>query len=95
VLRGLLVVEELRQRSAVGERAPEVRVRGDGGVAVAAQLELADHQLVEQAHHIGAGADQVIGISEGALQRAGAAELLAALQHENRAAAAREVGRGG
>ncbi len=61
----------------------------------AAQVELAHHQLVEQADDVGAGADHEALVGEGALQRAGAAEPLAALEHEHAAPGPGQVGGGG
>ena len=52
-------------------------------------------QLVEQADDVGAGADHVLLVGERALERAGPAQPLAPLEHEDRLAGAREVGSGG
>ena len=88
-------IDEAGVRAAVGERAPEVRVGRGDPVAVALELELGDHHRVEQADDVGAGADHEALVGERALERAGAAELLAALEHEHRAAGPGEVGGGG
>ena len=83
------------KRGAVLERDPQV---GVGDVDVEAALlepELVDHELVEQADDVGARADDVVGVGERALERAGAAEPLAALEHEHRLAGLGEVGGGG
>ena len=53
--------------------------------------QLADDQLVEQADDVGARADDVARVAERPLERAGAAEPLAALEHEDRLAGAGEV----
>ena len=71
------------KRGAVLERDPEVRVGDPEAQAALAQLELVDDALVEQAEHVGAGADDEALVGEGALQRAGAAEPLAALEDEH------------
>jgi len=85
-------LEELGERAAAGKRAPEVRIRRGHPVAVATEVELVDHELVEQADHVGAGADQVARIGERLLERAGTAELLASLEHQRGASGAGEVG---
>ena len=90
--RGRLVVEELGERGAVGKRAPEVRIGGHDPVAVAAEIELANDALVKQADHVGAGADQIAIVAERLLQRAGTAELVAALEDQDLLAGKREVG---
>ena len=64
-------------------------------VAVAAQVELVDDPLVEQPDDVGARADHVPSVVERALERAGAAELVARLEHEHRPAGPGEVGGGG
>ena len=80
---------------AVGERDPQVGV-GDVDVEAALpELELLDDELVEQADDVGAGADDEVGVVERALERAGAAEPLAALEHEDALAGLGEVGGGG
>ena len=63
--------------------------------AAPAQVELGDHELVEQADDVRARAHDEALVGERALERAGAAQALAALEHEHRAAGAREVGRRG
>ena len=62
---------------------------------MALELELGDHDRVEQADDVGAGADHVALVGERALEGAGAAELVAALEHEHRLAGLGEVGGGG
>ena len=80
---------------AVLERDPEVGV-GDVDVQAAAlERELPDHEVVEQADDVGAGADDVVGVGERALERARAAEPLAPLEHEHGLAGPGEVGRAG
>ena len=74
---GALPVAEERHRAAVGKRAPQVGIGGDDPVSVPLQLQLADHQLVEQADHVRAGADQVARVGKRLLERAGAAQPLA------------------
>ena len=80
------------KRGAVLERDPEIRVGDEEAQAAAAEVELAHHQLVEQADDVGAGADDVAVVGERPLQRAGAAEPLAPLEHEDAAAGPRQVG---
>ena len=92
---GPVVVGELGHRGAVGERHPQVGVGHEHPVAVAFQAELVHHRLVEQADHIRARADQVPGVVEGLLQGAGAAQALAAFQHQHRPARPGQVGGGG
>ncbi len=93
VLLGAVVVEPLAEAGAVLERDPQVRV-GDVEVQAALlELQLVDHEVVEQADDVGARADRVAG--ERLLERARAAEPLAALEHEHRLAGAGEVGGGG
>ena len=87
------VVEPLAEAGAVGERDPQVGV-GDVDVEAALlELQLADDEVVEQADDVGAGADDEVGVGERALERAGAAEPLAALEHEDGLAGLGEVGR--
>jgi hypothetical protein len=93
MLGGALAIAEQRDRAPVRQRAPEVRVADEDPVAPALQLELADHQLVQKPDHVGAGADQVSGVLEWLLERAGAAKTIAALQHEDAVAGARQVRR--
>ncbi len=89
------VVEPLAEARAVGERDPQVGV-GDVDVEAALlELELADHDVVEQADDVGAGADDEVGVGERALERAGAAEPLAALEDEHGLAGLGEVGGAG
>ena len=64
-------------------------------VAAPLELELADDDLVQQADHVRAGADQIAGILEGLLQRAGAAELLPPLEHQRPPPRAGQIGRRG
>jgi hypothetical protein len=91
---GPVVVDELGQGGAVGERHPQVGVGHEHPVAVALQTQLVDHGLVEQPDHVRARADQVAGVVEGLLQGAGAAQALAPLQHQHRPAGPGQVGGG-
>ena len=86
------VVEPLAEGGAVVERDPEVRVGDEEAQAAPAEVELAITELVEQADDVGAGADDEALVGERPLQRAGAAEPLAALEHEHAAAGPRQVG---
>ena len=92
---GSLVVGELRERGAVGERAPRVRVREQDLVPVSAQVELTHHELVEHPDHVRARAHQVVGLRERLLQRARAAEVVSTLQHQHRLPGPRQVRRRG
>ena len=89
----LRVVDPLGERAAVLEGRPEVRVGHEDLEAVAAQVELVDHDAVEQADDVRARADDVARVGERALERARAAEPLAPLEHEDGLAGAGEVGR--
>src|SRR4029453_10963933 len=90
------VVEPLAERRAVVERDPQVGV-GDVEVQAALlELQLSDDELVEQADHVRARADDVAGIlGERPLERARAAEPLAPLEHEHPLAGAGKVRGGG
>ncbi len=81
---GAGVVEPLAEAAAVLERDPEVGVGDEEAQAAATQVELAEHQLVEQADDVGAGADDVAIVGERPLEGAGPAEPLAALEDEHR-----------
>ena len=59
---------------------------------MALEPQLADDERVQQADYIGAGADYVALVREGALERAGAAEAVTALEHEDLLAGPGEVG---
>ena len=88
---GLLLVVELDERGAVVEGDEERRV-GDGDLdAALAEAQLGDHELVENADDVGAGADDVALVGEWPLERAGAADALAPLEHEDALALARQV----
>src|SRR5262249_50962831 len=63
--------------------------------AAALEVELVDHQLVEQPDDVGAGADRVALVGERALERAGAAQPLPALEHQDLLARLGQVGRRG
>ncbi len=89
---GALAVRVVGVGGAVGEAAPQVRIAGRHLVAVAAQIELGDHELVEQPDDVGAGGDEEAVVLERPLDRAGAAELLAPLQHEHRLAGPGQIG---
>ena len=95
LLGGAVLVEPLRERRAVLERGPLGRVAHERAVAVARQRELLDHQRVQQADEVRARADDEAGIAERPFERARAADLIAALEHEHRPARPREVGGGG
>jgi hypothetical protein len=56
------------------------------------ELQLADDQPIQQAYHVGAGADQVAGVGKRLLQRAGPTELFPALEHQHRAAGSSQIG---
>ncbi len=92
---GARVVGPLPERGAVGERSPEVRVGHEHLEAPVGEPQLVDHELVEQAHHVGAGRHHVPLVGEGPLEGAGAAEPLPPLEHEHRLAGPGQVGRGG
>ena len=87
-------VDEAGVGGAVGERTPEVGVGGRDPVAVAAEVELVDHDLVEQADDVGARADDEALVGERALERRRAAELLAPLEDEHPLAGLRQIGGG-
>ena len=92
---GLLLVVELDERGAVVEGDEERRV-GDGDLdAALAEAKLGDHELVENADDVGAGAHDVALVGERPLQRAGPADALAPLEHEDALAFARQVRGGG
>ena len=93
LLDGAVLVDPLGERGAVLARDGDVGVLGlerDQLVAVAVQRELVDHQRVQEPGEVGAGRDRVAGPR--LLERARAADLLAALEHEYAAAGAGEVG---
>ncbi len=56
------------------------------------EVEVVDHPLIEKAEHVCAGTDQEPLVGERALQRAGSAEALAALEDEHRASRPGQVG---
>ena len=95
VALGLGVVEPLAERRAVLERDPQVRVGDVALEAALSEAELLDHELVEQADDVRAGADAVALVVERALERAGAAEPLPPFQHEHRLPGSGQVRRGG
>src|SRR4051794_11503758 len=95
VALGARVVQPLPEGGAVLERDPQVGIRDEALKAACAQAELGDDQLVEEADHVGARAHDEAPVRERALERARAAQALAALEHEHGAAGARQVGRGG
>ena len=91
-----VLVDPLRERAAVLARDGDVGVLGaqrDQLVAVAVQRQLLDDQRVQQPGEVGAGRDRVA--RPGLLERARAADLVAALEHEHAAPGAGEVGGGG
>ena len=59
VLGGPVAVAEDSERAAVRERAPEVGVADEDAITAPLELQLADDDLVQQADHVRAGADQV------------------------------------
>ena len=90
------LVDPLRERAAVLARDGDVGVLGpqrDQLVAVAVQRELLDHERVQEPGEVGARRDRVA--RPRLLERARAADLVAALEHEHAAAGAGEVGGGG
>ena len=92
--RALAVVPQ-RDRRAVFERAPEVRVGALHAVAVAGEIELVDDERMEQADEVGARADQPVGVGERLLEGARPPDLLTSLEHEDAMARTRQVGGGG
>ncbi len=92
---GALPIEEEPHRAAIGQRAPEVGIGHQDPVAVALELELADHQTVEQSDDVGAGTDQVARVRKRLLERARSADPLLALEHQHRAARSRQIGGSG
>ena len=95
LLGGAILVEPLRERRAVLERRPLGRVADERSVAVARQLELLDHERMEQADEVRARTDHEARIAERPLERARPTDLITALEHEHRPARAREVSGGG
>ena len=83
------------ERGAVGERSPEVGVGDEHLEAAVGEPQLVDHELVEQADHVGARRHHVPLVGERPLEGAGAAEPLPPLEHEHRLAGPGQVGRGG
>jgi hypothetical protein len=71
------------ERRAVLERDPQVGIGHEALKAAPAQVELGDDELVEQADDVGARAHDEALVGERALERARAAEPLAALEHEH------------
>ena len=65
------------------------------GVAVPGQLQLLDHQGMEEADEVGTRADVPGGIGEGLLQGARTAQPVLRFEHEHPTAGASEVGAGG
>src|SRR5439155_9738817 len=82
LLGGAILVEPLRERHAVLERRPLGRVADERSVPVPPQLELLDHERMEQADEVGARADHEAGIAERPLERARPTELFTPLEHE-------------
>ena len=64
-------------------------------VAVAAEIELVDDPRMEEADEVRARADDEPLVLEGVLERAGAADSIACLEHQHRTSGSREVGGGG
>src|SRR3954463_15821566 len=78
-----VVVEPLAERAAVVERDPQVGVGHVALEAALSQLQLADDELVEQADDVREGADDEAVVMDRPLERARAAEALAAFEHEH------------
>src|SRR5439155_10366604 len=95
LLGGAILVEPLRERRAVLERRPLGRVADERSVPVPRQLELLDHERMEQPDEVRARADHETWIAERPLERARATDLIAPLEHEHRPARPRQVGGGG
>ena len=89
---GAVGVEELPVPGPVVEGAPDSWLGDEHLVPVTAQRQLVDHPLIEEPDDVGARTDPVLGLGERLLQRARAAEPLAALQDEHRLAGLRQVG---
>jgi len=90
-----ILVEPLRERRAVLERRPLGRVADERAVAVPRQRELLDHERMEQADEVRAGADHEAGIAERPFERARPTDLITPFEHEHRPARPRQVGGGG
>ncbi len=90
----LCIVQPLPECGPVLERDPEVRVGDPVAQPAAPELELIDHEVVEQADDVGAGTDDEALVSERALERRGAAQPLPALEHQHALAGTGQVGRG-
>ena len=88
-------VVPLEQRRPVLERGPLRRVDHERAIAVARQIELVDHERVEQPHQVRARAHHEPVVGERALERAGTTEVIAPLEDEDGAPRPRQVrGRG-
>ena len=74
---------------------PQVGVGHEDLEPAAAQVQLVDDHWIEQAHDVRAGAHDVPGVGERALEGARTAQTLAALQHEDGPAGSGQVGRAG
>src|SRR5206468_6680585 len=76
LLGGAILVEPLRERRAVLERRPLGRVADECAVPVPRQLELLDHERMEEADEVRARADHEAGIAERSLERARPTDLI-------------------
>jgi hypothetical protein len=90
VSTSLCVVPE-GERSAVLERAPQVRVDDLNAVAATAQSQLFDHERVEEADEVRTRTDQVRLIFERLLECAGTAQALCTLEDDHLESRARQV----
>jgi phytoene dehydrogenase-like protein len=88
-------VAPLRERRAVVERRPLRRVAHEGPVAVACEVQLRDHERVQQTDEVRARAHHEARIGKGPFRRAGAAEPGPALEDQHGAAGTTEVRGGG
>ena len=92
--RPLLVVP-LHERRAVLEGRPLGRVDREGAVAAPRQIELADHERMQQADQVRTRAHHEARVGERPLERARAADLRTSLQHDDAEARPRQIGGGG
>ena len=89
-----LLVVELDERCPVVEGDEEGRIGNSDLDAALAEAQFGDHEVVEHADDIGARADDVPLVFEWPLEGAGAADALAALEHENALPLTRQIRRG-
>jgi len=83
------------QGSPVIERAPEMRVDYVHAIPVAAQVELVDHTMVEEATRYAHGLTNEPRVFERMLEGARTADAVARLEHEHGAPRASEICGGG